>query len=439
MARKFDGVLNQVISAVVALPATAISIHLWYKNTSAPNTTDSDSPFSWRQSDGIVFKWDALFGQEQTWRWKISAGFVNLKYITALGANTWYGLGYTNDNTTARIYLNGVEDANSANGVPVDAGSAKIVLGAGGDAFEQDDGTSCRLGAWNVALSASEMRALGSGVSPIRVRPTSLVVWWEAFGGTAEPDFSGQGLNGTVTGTTIADHGPIAPAFGFDQWVLSTASQTLTKPLSLDAIVQSSRTLTGSLSAAVMRNMTANLNLDAAAQAARLLLTSLAGAVQATGTDTASLDAAVQIARSLVASLNTAILASRTLTASIDANVQATLTKIANLDAAIQSTRTLSATLDAGVSLSSTMAVSLDTLIALTRTLSARLDACILATLSLTLSLDASIKAAPLIIEASSDRTYQVGARNVYVVERGSATLLPDGRTYVVPADDRTH
>lgn len=46
--------------------------------------------------------------------------------------------------------------------------------------------------------------------------PDLLDQWLEMFGESPEPDWSGNGLNGTVTGTTIVDHAPAGPPFGFD-------------------------------------------------------------------------------------------------------------------------------------------------------------------------------------------------------------------------------
>lgn len=42
-------------------------------------------------------------------------------------------------------------------------------------------------------------------------------VWWEMGFGSPEPDFSGNGLNGTVqSAMPIGDHAPVAPPFGLD-------------------------------------------------------------------------------------------------------------------------------------------------------------------------------------------------------------------------------
>jgi hypothetical protein len=63
---------------------------------------------------------------------------------------------------------------------------------------------------WNVALTASEITALAAGVRPSRVRPGALKGYWPLFGlGSYEPDLSGKGNNGTLIGTSYANHAPV--------------------------------------------------------------------------------------------------------------------------------------------------------------------------------------------------------------------------------------
>ena len=60
------------------------------------------------------------------------------------------------------------------------------------------------------ALSAGEMLALSRGVRPTRVRPQSLAGYWPLWGlSSPEPDLSGSANNGTLHGTSQADHAPL--------------------------------------------------------------------------------------------------------------------------------------------------------------------------------------------------------------------------------------
>jgi len=48
--------------------------------------------------------------------------------------------------------------------------------------------------------------------------PVAMTQWLEMGQASPEPDWSGNGLSGTVTGATVADHAPVAPLFSFAGW-----------------------------------------------------------------------------------------------------------------------------------------------------------------------------------------------------------------------------
>lgn len=63
---------------------------------------------------------------------------------------------------------------------------------------------------WNVVLSANEISSLVNGTRPDQIRRSSLKIWLPLFGfDTPEPDFSGNALNGTVSGPTLSQAGPV--------------------------------------------------------------------------------------------------------------------------------------------------------------------------------------------------------------------------------------
>ena len=88
---------------------------------------------------------------------------------------------------------------------------------------------------WNVALTDSEVQALASGVSPLRVRPESLQAYWPLFAVTGNAiDYSGKGNDLTDNGTVgVADHAPVGPMFAFPsgwQGAFTTAVAAITVP-----------------------------------------------------------------------------------------------------------------------------------------------------------------------------------------------------------------
>lgn len=81
------------------------------------------------------------------------------------------------------------------------------------------NGSLAEAAIWDVALTDDQMRMLAGRRCALRVRPDRLVAtggYWPFYGtGSPEPDLSGRGNNGTVTGAVVADHAPVAPAFTF--------------------------------------------------------------------------------------------------------------------------------------------------------------------------------------------------------------------------------
>jgi len=71
-------------------------------------------------------------------------------------------------------------------------------------------GRVCEVGVWNDVLLAGEVASLQAGVPPNAIRRSKLVAYYPVYGaGSPEPDLSGPANNGTLTGTTKADHCPI--------------------------------------------------------------------------------------------------------------------------------------------------------------------------------------------------------------------------------------
>ena len=155
--------------------------------------------------------------------YKTGAGAFRI-LSTAFAANwpagTWHHfLGTATQNGTStdlRIYKNGsllagpstLADNVAPNNVALEIGRSSV--GAG----EFTGSTIAEVALWNRAISAAEAAAIYYR-GPLAV-PSGLVFWQRLGMGSPEPDWSGNVNNGTLTGTTVADHPPVGPAFGFD-------------------------------------------------------------------------------------------------------------------------------------------------------------------------------------------------------------------------------
>jgi hypothetical protein len=90
-------------------------------------------------------------------------------------------------------------------------GGANLNIG-GHDGIGDFIGTIAEVGIWNDILSPSERAALDAGVSPNRIRRSALVGYFPLYGAaSSEPDYSGKNDDGTLIGTTAANHCPCEP------------------------------------------------------------------------------------------------------------------------------------------------------------------------------------------------------------------------------------
>lgn len=76
-------------------------------------------------------------------------------------------------------------------------------------------GRIARVGIVNRTLSLGELQTLQyASVGQCNIANTLLLTDYHGTG--TQPDYSGNGNNGTVTGATAVDHVPLGPSFGFD-------------------------------------------------------------------------------------------------------------------------------------------------------------------------------------------------------------------------------
>jgi hypothetical protein len=97
------------------------------------------------------------------------------------------------------------------------AGQANLTIGNGGTQNINGgvgfQGTIAEVAIWNDILSPQERVAL-STVCPMSVRRTALAGYlplWGSSGSSIEPDLAGSVNNGTLTGTSPANHAPCVP------------------------------------------------------------------------------------------------------------------------------------------------------------------------------------------------------------------------------------
>jgi len=133
--------------------------------------------------------------------------------------DTWHHIGGVWASGTSRTaYFEGVAGtANTLNATPTTIDGFAIGRVNDGTPSDPFSGNIAEAGFWDVALTANEMVALAGGISPLRVRSESLVIYVPLYGlASPEPDYSSNGNDLTLNGTPSQDeHAPVAPPFGF--------------------------------------------------------------------------------------------------------------------------------------------------------------------------------------------------------------------------------
>ena len=145
--------------------------------------------------------------------------FVAVTYDESAGAKL-----YKASLTSALAEVSyGTTNNNGAGSTISDIGHA---LGIGNNAATDRtfNGALAHCSIYSVVLTLAEMNMIRYGLMP---RRSSLKGWWPLYGTSSpEVDLSGGGSNGTVTGTTVGDHPPVASPFGFDMgWMGNYTSQ----------------------------------------------------------------------------------------------------------------------------------------------------------------------------------------------------------------------
>lgn len=127
---------------------------------------------------------------------------------TSVAINTWYHFGAVFASSTSRtMYFRGsAATTNTTSRTP--SGIDRFSIGREDNAAANRylNGGLAEVGVWSAALSSDDIASLAKGVSPLLVRPESLVAYWP-LGGNYSPEIDPVGkFDLTLTGTAKADH-----------------------------------------------------------------------------------------------------------------------------------------------------------------------------------------------------------------------------------------
>jgi len=219
MSRFFDGVDDRLEKGVAPITAAPVTLACWFRAENLDGfkvllslaNSGSTNNFLYLAAAGS-FAGDPVVATTQA-----GGLFFNAETTIGFSALVWHHAAAVFASATdRRAFIDGgSKGTNSSSGAP--SGINRTSIGRVGDSTPGNHfkGRIAEAAVWDAALTDVEVAALAAGVSPLRVRSGNLKGYWAVFGVSPETDFSGRGNNLTVTGTTIADHAPVAPQFGF--------------------------------------------------------------------------------------------------------------------------------------------------------------------------------------------------------------------------------
>ena len=113
-------------------------------------------------------------------------GFRVAQSVATVSTGAWQSAGAVWTSTTSRsVYVNGANKITNTDTSAVtftDLDRTGVGVNIVGGFTELFDGRLAHCAVWNVALADAEMEILHSGLSPLRVRPASLVAYWSLSG-----------------------------------------------------------------------------------------------------------------------------------------------------------------------------------------------------------------------------------------------------------------
>jgi hypothetical protein len=226
MARDFNGTATTGTGEyleVDATPLTAvpITVSAWCYPADTTNfkeildITDKDNTDQW-----LVRL--ALGNDAKVWAFARDSGANNgiASTSTTYGANAWcHACGVFESGGRAAFLNGGGKGTNATAKSPT--GIDRISVGRAGDSTPSDpmQGRLAEIAVWDAALTDGEVALLARGVSPWRIRPGNLKLYYPLYGSASpEPNLAvgGTTYQLTVTGTPVqADHAPVASPFAF--------------------------------------------------------------------------------------------------------------------------------------------------------------------------------------------------------------------------------
>lgn len=208
MARSFNGNTDFIdVGNSATLNPSTITVAGWGM------VTGDNNAFGFDDRNTIIARDDNTLGRSFTLQFQgpsanqaifqVNGGAGATKAFTYT-KNVWYHIAGTCGAGGTNVWVNGVVGTSDT---PTSAASTTgdTIIGERNYTSFQDRffGALADVAMWNVVLSSSDIATLAAGLRPTYVQNANLVGWWPLDGyASPETDLSGNGNNGTLTGTS---------------------------------------------------------------------------------------------------------------------------------------------------------------------------------------------------------------------------------------------
>ncbi|MGV3723012.1 MAG: LamG domain-containing protein [Actinomycetota bacterium] len=213
MARSYTATSHRITAGTRAIPRTAGTLAVWWYPTFAQTDGLGHVVFDVRDS-GNIFHLLKNGSNQLSAGWIVAATEYKVNVASAnytLNQNAWNSIVLTWDDAAneTRLYLNGTLIGTTSTLVTWTTTGTRYIGNSSGLANDAR-GRLAELVICDRIWSSGERAAFDAGVLPYRIGATDS--YYSLGGGdTDEPDLSGNGNTGTVTGPTRGDHAPVLP------------------------------------------------------------------------------------------------------------------------------------------------------------------------------------------------------------------------------------
>ena len=205
MARNFVAASSQTLDyAGAVLSAVPITMACWAKPVSA---TTAYSVMAIHNNAALNWFYAAFSGSGFE-AYQYDGSVSGVATVGGASAGVWqHTCAVFASNSKRTAYLNGVAGASDTTVCSTPSGLNKTSLGIVFGSAAYFNGDMAEAAIWSAELTATEVAALAAGVSPLLVRPGSLVAYWKLYGvNSPEPNLMVGGYNLVLNGPVQAVH-----------------------------------------------------------------------------------------------------------------------------------------------------------------------------------------------------------------------------------------